>query len=155
MISKMNEWKHSAMAKRVLIHYLALWPWQESRSRSSQRSRIARPAWWCQRQPFTRPRPSMPKGRWRRSSSWWPTCGESHCPPARQRLGAARCWRSRPCHPPSWTAASSEWSTPSWWGWSHSDLAFRSLFGRACSHVGIDIAIITPRHYRHLVDISL
>lgn len=94
---------------------LSLFRTQESRFKSSQRSRTARPAWWCQRRPFTRPRPSMPKGRWRRSSSWSPTCGESLCPLAKRRPGTARCSRFHQFRPPSWTAASSEWSTLSWW----------------------------------------
>lgn len=107
------------VAKLQLTSRLPSRTLQESRSRSLQRLRTARPAWWFQRQPFTKPRPSMPKGRWRRSSSWWPICGESLCPRAKRRPGAARCWRSRLSRPPSWTAASSEWSTPSWWGQSY------------------------------------
>lgn len=116
-----------------------IWRFQESRSRSLLRLRTARPAWWCQRQPFTRPRPSMPKGRWRRLSSWWPTCGESPCPQAKPRPGVARCWRSRQSHPPSWTAASSEWSTPSWWGQPHCSFLALFLFLHPSTWLGVEV----------------
>lgn len=56
---------------------------------SLRKLRTALPGWWCQRLPFIKHRHSMPKGKWRKWSSWLPTCVESPCHQGRQKPGMA------------------------------------------------------------------
>lgn len=62
-----------------------------SPSRSLQRWRTAHPGWLCPKPLSTRPRPSSPRGRASRSSSWYPTLGGTLWPKGRARAGRGSC----------------------------------------------------------------
>lgn len=108
----------------VLIYLTSLSVWEAdlsppllfkaSPSRSLRRWRTAHLGWSCPRPLSTRPRPSLLRGRASRSSSWYPTLGGTLCRKGRARAGRGSSWRSPQFLHLSWTAPSSEWSTPSW-----------------------------------------